>query len=134
MREFTTAVKAATEIPEEVEAGTPFSIDGHECRYFKPGDGQLAVVMAAVGRHTSVQGKIAGIINFFASVLDDSSNVYVVDRLLDRKDPFGLEEVQDIMEAMIEDWSGKVTPPPPASAPLPQPDGVKSTQPTPALI
>lgn len=117
MREFDTAVKAVTDDPEEVESGSTFKINERdengdlirsvECRYFRPSDGQIAMVMASVGRHANNAAKMAGIIDFFVAVLDEESHYYIVDRLMDREDPFGLEEVEQIMAEMIEEWTGR---------------------------
>lgn len=133
MKEFTTAANAAAETPEEAAKGMPFVIDGYECVAHKPKDGQLAVLMATTGRHSSQQEQIAGLINFFVAVLDDDSHSYVVNRLLDRKDPFGIDEVQNIMEWMIEEWSGRPTQSPSVSTASPPNAGQNSTPPTPAL-
>lgn len=133
MREFVTAANEAVE--SEVEnSGMTFMVDGVECRAFRPKDGQLAVLMATTGRHSSSNEQVAGIINFFCAVLDDESQSYVISRLLDRKDSFGVEQVQDIMEWMIEEWSGRPTVSPSVSTPSPPSGGPKSTPSTPALI
>lgn len=133
MREFITAAKEASETEDEKAAGTTFLVDGFECRCFKPKDGQLAVLMATTGRHSSNEESIAGYINFFVAVLDDESQSYIISRLLDRKDEFGIDQVQSIMEWMIEDWSGRPTQSPSVSTASPPSVGRKSTRPTQAL-
>lgn len=133
MKEFTTAANEAAQSPEEKDAGMPFVVDGVECRAFQPKDGQLAVLMATTGRHSSTQEQIAGLINFFVAVLDKPSHTYIVNRLLDYNDPFGIAEVQGIMEWMMEEWTGRPTQWPSGSTPSPPSGGPKSTQPTPAL-
>lgn len=126
---------AANEVAEgsEVDQGMTFKVDGVECRAYKPKDGQLAVLMATNTRHSSQEEQIAGLINFFVAVLDDTSHSYIVSRLLDRKDPFGIEQVQGIFEWMVEQWSGRPTRQPSVSTQSRKTDGQKSTQPTPAL-
>jgi hypothetical protein len=101
------------------------------CRARKPKDGQLAVLMATSSRHSSTSEQIAGYINFFVAVLDDFSHTYVVSRLLDSDDEFGIDEVQDIMEWMVEEWSGRPTQSPSVSAQSHSNGGQKSTLPTP---
>lgn len=103
MREFSTA---AAETVEEEEHPIEFGIDGTLCRAYRPKDGQVAVLMATGGKHANDNEQIAGIINFFVGVLDDDSHHYIVSRLLDRKDNFGLREVQNILEYLMESWSG----------------------------
>lgn len=117
MKQFTTAVDIAER--ETVEDGDvyEFEIDGVKCKAYRPGDGQLGVLMATTGRYANIQDQIAGIINFFASVLDDASQHYVVTRLLDRKDPFGIDQVESIMRWMVEEWTGNPTREPSGSAP-----------------
>lgn len=133
VKAFTTAV-AAAEAEDKGEAGeTPFLVDGVECMAYKPKDGQLAVLMATTGRHSSMPEQIAGIINFFASVLDDFSHTHLVSRLLDRRDDFGIEEVTGIMEWMIEEWTGNPTQEPSGSQRSRSRGGQNSTPPTPAL-
>ena len=133
MREFTTAANEVAAEAEGGDNGMTFKVDGVECKAYRPKDGQLAVLMATTGRHSSNEEQVAGLINFFVAVLDDESHSYIVSRLLDRRDSFGLEQVQDIMEWMVEEWSGRPTRSPSVSTSSPPSGGQKSTQPTPAL-
>jgi hypothetical protein len=107
MKEFTTALKAVVDDEQAME----FAIDGTEMKAYQPTDGQLAMLMSNLGRHTSVQTRLAGVIDFFVAVLDEESATYVSDRLLSRTDPLGLEQVQEIMEWMVEEWTGRPTQP-----------------------
>jgi hypothetical protein len=132
MREFVTAVKQAHE-DDDAEDGMEFTVDGVTCKCYRPQDGQLAILMAATGRHSSEQEQVAGFINFFCATLDDESSSYIVSRLLDRKDPYGLDEVQEVMEWMIEEWTGRPTKPSSGSTRSQRTGGRKSTQSTPAL-
>jgi hypothetical protein len=109
MKEFTTALKAVTE--DDDDAPLMFSIDGHEMRAYRPSDGQLAMLMVAISKHASDQARIAGVIDFFVSIMDKESHSYVVDRLLSREDPLGIEEVKDVIEWMVEEWTGRPTQP-----------------------
>jgi hypothetical protein len=110
VKEFTTALREVTD-PQDDEEGWQFKVDGHELTCYPPAEGQLAVLMASTSRHTSVSEQIAGIINFFVEVMDGPSHAYLVGRLLDRNDPFGLNEVTEIMGWMVEEWSGRPTQP-----------------------
>jgi len=131
LKEFVTAAEDAAR--ENADEGMEFSVDGVMCRCYRPKDGQLAVLMATTSRHSSQQEMIAGIINFFVAVLDEESHNYVVGRLLDRTDPFGIEQVQQIMNWMIEEWSGRPTPSPSVSTQSQRSGGRRSTPRTPAL-
>lgn len=130
MKEFNSAAEAVvneTEAPD----GLKFKIDGVECTAHHPQPGQLAILMASTGRRASEADMIAGIINFFASTLDKSSYRYVEDRLLDYEDPFGLEQVQDILEWLVEEWTGRPIKLPSGSTPSPGSTGDVSTEPAP---
>lgn len=136
MREFHTAVKA--NLDEDVEGVIEFPIieedaDGNEvgrqiCRAFPPDTSQVAVAMAGVGRHVETTVKVATIIDFFNEVLDDSSSAYMRRRLLDRRDPFGLEQVSEILKALMEEWTGRPTQEPQGSSQRQGSSGPSSTR------
>jgi hypothetical protein len=123
MKEFITAIEEATEDQDEALV---FSLDGRELRAYKPTDGQIAMTMASLGRHTSDGTKIAGIIDFFVTVMDDQSHQYVVDRLLSREDPLGLLQVEEVLSWMVEEWTGRPTQPLSVSTPSRANGGRKS--------
>jgi len=124
IREFTTA---AREAQSDDDQAIPFVVDGRECLCYKPDASQFAVLMATISRQNDWAAQIAGVINFFASVLDQPSHAYLTGRLLDRDDPFGIEEVQEIIEWMIEEWTGRPTQSPSGSTQSRQHGGPKST-------
>lgn len=128
MKEFTTA---AEESLEDAEAPLEFAIDGQILRAFKPTDGQIAITMSALGRHTSDQTKTAGVIDFFVQILDEESYDYVVNRLLSRTDPLGLAEVEEVLEWLVEEWTGRPTQPPSVSTQSRSSGGPKSRRTTP---
>jgi hypothetical protein len=105
---------------------------GRLCKAYRPGDGQIAVLMATTqARHLSEGEMIAGIINFFVEILDEETHQYIVSRLLDRRDPFGIDQVQGIIRWLMEEWSGRPTQSSSGSTASPQSDGPTSTPPTP---
>lgn len=114
MKEFTAAVAQATE-HTEAEPTWEFKVtgprDGQEriLRAHMATPGQVAVVMSAVGRHTSLPTKIAGTIDFFMAIMDEDDVSYLTDRLMDRDDPFEIKQVTDILFWLIEEWSGHPT-------------------------
>ena len=124
MKAFTTAAQAADVAPDEM---IEFTIDGEECNAFQPSNGQLAVLLASISSTQSWTHQVAGVINFFDAVLDEDSSAYVTRRLLDRRDQFGIDEVQAIIEWLVEEWSARPTPSPSGSTPSPPKGGRKST-------
>lgn len=102
-------ISAAEQSAHDPNEGIPFTLDGDELVAYYPGDGQVGVLMAETGKHTTTQTKVAGAIDFFQSVFDDEDSTYLRGRLLDRKDDFGLKEVQEIIQWLIEEWSANPT-------------------------
>jgi len=127
IKEFTTA---AREAQAEDNTALPFVVDGHECIGYKPDAAQFAVLMASISRSNDWSQQIAGVINFFASILDQPSHAYLTGRLLDRDDSFGIEDVQHIIEWMVEEWTGRPTRQPSDFMQSRQHGGQRSTQPT----
>lgn len=107
MHEYITAVKEENRSKEEEDKGEVFTLDKVEMRYFKPSPGQLALLIAQTGNFSSEDEQISSVINFFLKVLDKRSSSHLVSRLMDRDDNFELEQVIDIMEDMIEEWTGR---------------------------
>lgn len=128
MQEFNTAVK---EVTGETDEGIAFKIDGEELRAYKPSDGQLAMLMASLGRGSSETDSVAGVINFFVKVLDSSGAKYIENRLLDRDDNFELEQVEKVMEWLVGQWSGRPTQPLSVSTASPPSGGQNSMPPIP---
>jgi hypothetical protein len=130
IKEFTTAAKAAAKQDEDP---LEFSLDGQTLRAYRPTEGQFALLMAALSRHTNESTKVAGAIDFFVSIMDQESYVYLADRLQSRENPIALDEITEIVQWIVEEWAGRPTQPPSASTPSPSSDGLNSTPPTPVL-
>jgi PhoPQ-activated pathogenicity-related protein len=133
MREFVTAVNEAYPAEQEVDEGNTFILDGKELRYYAPAEGQYMVFMASTSRHASNNEQVAGVVNFFIGLFDDESQTYLTERLMDRKDPFGIDMINQILDAMVEEWTGRPTKSPTASSRSPKTGGRKSTRPIQAL-
>lgn len=137
MREFTTATKDpleddVIEVPirrnpdiDPTDVPELFVLKAH-----RPSDGQLALLMASIGKGASEIDGIAGPMNFFDTLLDDDGRRYVTDRLFDRRDQFGPDNIIEIMEALVEEWGGRPTQPSSGSTASQPTDGQNSTQPT----
>jgi hypothetical protein len=109
MKSFTTAVVETLEGDEEEEGRLEFDLDGETLVAYKPSEAQFALLMQATGRYASPTDAVAGGMDFFHAVLDVPSAQHIYHRLLDRKDPFGLPEVEDIVGWMVEEWTGRPT-------------------------
>lgn len=122
-------------MPKAKEGEAPPEQTFTEVIAYEPDEGQFAVLLATTGRGVSPSERVAGMINFFVNILDDAGADYLIGRLLTppRKDPFGIEQVEEILERLTRAWTGNPTREPSGSQPSPSSDGQKSTAPTPLL-
>lgn len=129
MKEFTTAFEA---LQSETEADgvkpIEFKLDGQTIKSYPPTDGQLAFMMASMGRGQTSDGRFAAIVNILLESFDDEGREYVETRLLTRDDSRRLpvSQVNDIFEFLIEEWFGRPTEPQSGSAGSPPSDTPKS--------
>jgi hypothetical protein len=108
LKQFKTAAREADRdepIPEELE----FGLDGRSLVAYYPGDGALAILMAETSQHQTIQTKVAGAIDYFYEMFNADDAAHIRKRLLDKNDPFGFMDVQDIIEWVVEEWSGNPT-------------------------
>lgn len=120
--------KTREEAEAEVDAEqgiVPFKIDGRVLKAHPPTDGQLAFMLAALGRGQSQDQRFAAIINIMMSALRSEDQDYFEGRLLDRdpKTRLGIKKVEEVFEYLTEEWFARPTQPPSDSAPSPQSDG-----------
>lgn len=128
---FTTAVNEAFEETAD-DTGDIIPIDGRECHFYRPTDGQLAIYMSGVGRHTSDMEKIASTTDFFLGLFSPEDSDWLASRLLDRSDEFGVEAMTQLLERFVAVWSGRPTEQSSASTTSRRTAGQKSTRRTPA--
>jgi hypothetical protein len=127
MKEFTVAAKAQADEDAEVEAPIEFKIGEEVFRAYRPTAGQIAVMTSRMDDLSTDMEKLAAIIDFFVGCLDKESNRILSRKLMDRDDPFEMEDVNDILSWLMEQWSGRPTQPSSASARSPRTNGRKST-------
>lgn len=89
-----------------------FSIDGRVMRGYQPVDGQLAFMMAAMGRGQSNESRFAAIINIMLECLREDDRDYFEGRLLTRgKDRLPATQIEDIFAYLAEEWFARPTQP-----------------------
>jgi hypothetical protein len=125
MKEFTSAAKAA--VSDDDEDIITFKVDDAEVRAYPPSPGQLAMMFTSMGDYSTDPKKIAGVIDFILGLLDEDSSQLLGARLMDRRDPFELDQLTAIMEWLVEEWSARPTQPSPASTPSRSSTGRRST-------
>jgi len=127
VREFTTAARRSA--PSVIDGAEPieFKVDGETYTAYPPSPGQLALLIAAQAKNREPEESIAAVIDFLDGILDEDAQAMFRRRLLDRNDPFDFDNVEQIMEGLIEEWSARPTSPPSASASSQANGGRKST-------
>lgn len=134
---------SAVEDIEAEDAGTPeedqyieFELDGRQMRAFHPNDGQLAFLLAAMGRGQTSDQRFAGILNILFASLRPEDADYIESRMLSRdpKTRLPVAKIEEIFEYLAEEWFATPTQPASVSAPSPQNAGLSlsptTTEPT----
>lgn len=134
MKSFTSA---AEEVLDEGKDEKPieFELDGRTMRAYQPTDGQLAFMLAALGRGQTNDQRFASIINIIINCLHDEDADYLESRLLSNgKDRLPVSTIEKIFEFLVEEWFARPTQPqsdsagtPPTTGPKSKPRTTKST-------
>lgn len=141
--EFDTAIARAAR-PDDEEEVAPYTLTVNErdpdtdeivntvdLHAYEPDEGQVAVFLADTsGRRATTTGRVAGTIDFFMDALDPPSSEYVTRRLLDRHDPFSMDDIVGLAHKMLEAWGGRPTKRPTDFQPSQKPGGPRSTRTT----
>lgn len=106
MKKFVTA---AEEIEgDEEDRGTPieFELDGRKMTAYRPHEGQLTFMLAALGRGQTDDQRYAAIVNIMMAALKDSDQDYLEGRLLThvRRERLRLKQLEEIFEYLVEEW------------------------------
>lgn len=102
-----------------------FKVDGRLLRSYPPNDGQLAFMLAALGRGQTDEKRFSNIVNLMMATLRGEDQDYLETRLLDRdpKSRLRIKQVEAIFEHLIEEWFARPTQPASGSASSPPSDG-----------
>jgi hypothetical protein len=110
----------------------PFHARGTEQTLWarRPKDVQLTYLMSKMtGRRAGTLAAAGSYLDFFMSVLDDDAADIIEERILDPDDDFEIDDVQEILEGLMEQWSGRPTRSSSGSTGSPPPTGPRSTGP-----
>lgn len=135
MKEFITAVAAKESddpdgwlefpIVEQDEKGN--RVKTVKCRAKRPTSGQVAYLSMTTHKRQSFETQVSGIINFVMAIMDDETAAYLSDRLLDHNDSFEIEQIQEIIEYLVEEWAARPTEQSSGSSESPDTSGPSST-------
>lgn len=125
MREFTTAA-AATKDGETFGTNIKVVIDGREVEFLPATESQIALMISS--GMTATTDQISATINFFFNIIADGRDAdWLKGRLFRRDDPFGPENITDILQYLVEEWTGNPTQPLSGSTASPDSIGEPST-------
>lgn len=106
--------KSREEAEREVDAEVPteFKLDGRVMHAYAPTTGQLAFMLATMGRGQTDDQRLAGVVNVILYSLRDDDRDYFESRLLerDRKKSLDIKVVEDVFEYLTEQWFGDSRP------------------------
>lgn len=105
--------KTREEAEEEVDDDKPieFSVDGRVMHAYRPTDGQLAFMLAALGRGQTSDQRFAAILNIMFEALRDEDKDYLEARMLtrDKKKRIPMSQIEAIFEHLTEEWFARPT-------------------------
>jgi len=110
MREFFTAAQE-NEVEVDPEDVVTFKHDDREVTFYKPTAAQFAILSSASVNSSEFEAAGTYLALFFEMAEEDTAR-YFRSRLFDRNDPFDIDSeggIQDIMMALIEEWSARPT-------------------------
>lgn len=114
MLTFTTPDRA----PESVIEGAKpieFELDGVPLVAYPPTPEAFLLYLNAMAENRDMTESAAGLIDFVHGLLDDDGMAHIEARLMDRKDPFGLEDLNKMLASFMEEWTARPTTPPSGS-------------------
>lgn len=100
---FTTPEGQAPEITEDDIL--EFKVDGQTLIAIRPNPDQWGVLMTLLSRSATIADRVSSMQTFASKVLDESSFMYLQNRLLDRDDLFGSEKFDEILTALINKFT-----------------------------
>lgn len=127
------ALAAAEAAGFDVDEKLPFQVEGDETQLYAylPGEGQVVMLMGVAGLDEydtpGIAAASAEVMNVFWELMDDQSRAHLRRRLRDRHDRFGLGDILNIIEWLVEEASARPTRSPSDSTPSPQANGRPST-------
>ena len=119
MKEFVSAFEETVAEGEEgAEQPIEFKVDGRVLKAYKPNEGQLIFLMAALGRGQQQADRFASIINIMMAALRDEDKDYLESRLLERDNKKRLrpEIIEQVFEYLMGEWFATPTQEPSDSA------------------
>lgn len=101
--------KTREQAVEEVDPYIEFELDGRNMRAYRPIEGQVVFMVAALGRGQSKESRFGSILNIMFESLREDDKDYLESRLLSRTNPLPMKVIEGIFEFCVEGWFARPT-------------------------
>lgn len=107
-KSFNLAVSEANGV---VEDALPFQMEGSEDQLYAypPTEGQLVLLIGVMSEFDSPEQQASTVLDVFWSLLEENTAALLRRRLRDRKDTFGLRDIMNIIEWIVEEAAARPT-------------------------
>lgn len=105
MKKFVTAVTEA-EAEEDRGPAIEYELDGREMKAYRPHEGQLTFMLAALGRGQTDDQRYAAIVNIMMAAHAGQDKDHLEERLIENnpRKRLRLKQLEQIFEFLIEEW------------------------------
>lgn len=127
VKEF--ALALGRELGDEPEELMPFKMAGDDTQLYAlmPTEADVALVAGAMSRYAEDGELVVAIFDLFWSLMDEPTGIHLRRRLRDRKDPFTVADVMNVLEWIVEERTGRPTKPSSGSTASQPSTGARST-------
>lgn len=107
----------------------PFTMAGDDTQLYAylPSEGQMVLLLGLASDTADAGSSSSMVMDVFWELMDDDTRRHLRRRLLSRTDRFGLGDVMNIIEWLVEESSARPTTPPSGSTSSPGSTGTRST-------
>lgn len=111
MREFVTAAMKEGEDYRHEQDSITFTHDEREVTFFEPSSAQAALMASVRASREVGLREVQILMNFFFGLMDEQTSDYFEGRMMDPRDPLADLDAEggmnDILDFLFEEWSGK---------------------------
>lgn len=110
---------AAEEANGTADDALEFQMEGDDTqlRAYLPSEGQMVLILGVASDLTDAGQASAAVMDVFWELLEEDTRRHLRRRLLSRTDPFGLGDIMNIIEWLVEESTARPTQQPSASTP-----------------
>lgn len=128
VKEFALALER--ELEDEPDELMPFQMAGDDTQLYAllPTEADVALAASAMSAYAEDGEKVVAILDLFWSLMEDATARHLRRRLRDRKDRFGVPDIMNVLEWIIEERTGRPTKPSSGSTASPPTTGARSTE------